>query len=43
MLEDVKAGGADTVRGRAARQNAVLTLLRAEPPRRTVTGHFRVH
>lgn len=43
VLEDVKAAGADAGRARAARQKAVQALLRAEPPRRTVTGHFRVH
>jgi len=43
VLEDVKAAGTDPIAQAAARRAAVQKLVVSEPPRKTVTGHFRVH
>ena len=43
VLEEVKAVGQDTVARSAALRTAVQKLVTSEPPRKTVTGHFRVH
>lgn len=43
VLEEVKAAGADPLAQAKARRAAVQKLVGAEPPRKTVTGHFRVH
>lgn len=42
-LPDVRAAGPDLARAAAARTRAVLKIVSDEPPRKTVTGHFRTH
>jgi hypothetical protein len=43
VLDEVKRAGADPVARARARRQAVQRLVTSEPPRKTVTGHFRVH
>ena len=43
ILEEVRAAGPDEARRALARRRAVQRLVSEEPPRRTVTGHFRTH
>jgi len=43
MKLDLRKAGGDAKRRRLLVTRAVLNALKSEPPRRTVTGHFRVH
>jgi len=43
VLDAERLARGDVALERQLRQKAVLDAVRSEPPRRTVTGHFRVH
>ena len=43
VLDEVRAAGADKAKQAVARRRAVQKLVSDEPPRKTVTGHFRTH
>lgn len=43
VLDEVRAAGADEAQRAVARRRAVQKLVSEEPPRKTVTGHFRTH
>jgi len=43
VLDDVARAGQDPAARSAALRTAVQKLVASEPPRKTVTGHFRVH
>lgn len=43
VLEEVRAAGPDEAKRAVARRRAVQKLVSEEPPRKTVTGHFRTH
>lgn len=43
VLDEVRAAGADQAKQAVARRQAVQKLVAEEPPRKTVTGHFRAH
>jgi hypothetical protein len=43
ILEEVRAAGPDERARSVARRRAVQRLVAEQPPRRTVTGHFRTH
>lgn len=43
VLDEVRAAGADKAKQATARRRAVQKMVADEPPRKTVTGHFRTH